>query len=84
MHFDTTITVKKKEGNKGKIPGMIMMVFGLATVIWFIVDILLITAGIRTVYLENLASTSRLIIGIIGILGGIVVWKWDDIDSFRT
>jgi hypothetical protein len=81
MNIDTTIATGKRQGTRDKILGMIILIFGLALVTWYIFDTIMVYNNYRLVYIDDIGSIVRLVIGTIGMFTGILVWKWEDIGT---
>jgi hypothetical protein len=81
MESEPSFNIGHQKQKSSKIPGQFMTIMGIALVTWFIFDMISVSQGYRVPYLDDIASTARLVIGIVAILGGMFAWKWDDIGT---
>lgn len=82
--FDVDTSDDKSRKSSAKILGTIMLISGIAFVTWCVAELIYVSNGIRveTVY-GDVISMSRLVIGTLGILGGIVVMKNEDWSTIK-
>ena len=71
----------RKAAKNSKIPGEIMVIMGIALITYYVFDTITVFGGFRAPYLDDIASTSRIVVGIVAVLGGMFAWKWDDIGT---
>ena len=81
MESEYSFSTGMRKSKSSKIPGEIMVIMGIAIVTYYIFDTIVISQGLRAIYLDDVASTARLVIGIVAILGGMFAWKWDELGN---
>lgn len=67
-----------KQQNRGKVPGMIMLILGIGMLVFFFSSLIMIENGAKTYVPSSVLFYSFPVISGISILVGIFVWIWDD------
>jgi hypothetical protein len=73
IHVYMALVRNSTRANRGRYPGMVMIITGLSLMSYYVADSIFVWSGMRPVYIDDVVSAARLIVGSLLMLGGIWV-----------
>lgn len=81
--YDVNTSADRSQKNNAKILGGIMLVAGVTFVTWFAADMIYVSNNMRIAIYSDVIMLSRVVIGVLSILGGMVVMKNEDWSTIK-
>lgn len=81
--FDVETRSEKSQKSNAKVLGSILTIASIALIAWYVADVIYDAYGIRAVIYGDMLSISRLVIGVVGVLAGLIVMKNEDWSTIK-